>query len=68
LIDWAEQKLGLDPVEAKSAGFAIARKIAARGTTGAHMFERAFDANGEQIQTIFAAARDRIANHIGANP
>lgn len=67
LVDWAEQKLGLDPQEAKSAGFAIARKIAAKGTTGVHMFKRAFEANQQQIGTMFSVARDRIGEFLGGS-
>ncbi|MFP3386732.1 hypothetical protein, partial [Tritonibacter sp. SIMBA_163] len=45
LEDWAHHKLDLPAEEARGAAFAIARKIAAKGTEGAHMVERAKDAN-----------------------
>lgn len=64
LADWAEHKLGLTPAEAQSVGFLIARKIAAHGTKGVKMFERAFDANQHQVQRIYAKARERIANRM----
>lgn len=64
LADWAEHKLGVAPEKARAVGFAIARKIAVKGTEGAHMFERAFTSNEAQVQTIFANARARIAERM----
>ena len=65
LADWAEHKLGLSHNEARSVGYLIARKIAVKGTQGAHMFERAFKANERQVQEIYSDARKRIAERIG---
>ena len=39
---WAVHKLGVSADEARAIGFLIARKIAAKGTKGAHMFEKGF--------------------------
>jgi len=39
---WAVHKLGVSADEAKAVAFLIARKIAAKGTKGAHMFEKGF--------------------------
>lgn len=39
---WAQRILGVSEKESKSVGFAIARKIAIKGTKGAKMFERAW--------------------------
>lgn len=64
LADWAVAKLGVDPGEARSVGFLIARKISRKGTEGAHMFERAFEANRAQVARIYEAARARIAQRI----
>ena len=63
LADWAEHKLGVAPEKARSVGYRIARKIAAKGTDGAHMFERAFTSNEAQVRTIFAQCpnSDRMA-------
>lgn len=60
LVDWAQAKLGLSPEAAERAGFAIARKIAARGTIAVGMFHRAFAAGQDQVQRIFAAGAARI--------
>lgn len=65
IADWAQAKLGLNAVEAKGAAFAIARKIAVQGTEGAHMFERAFDANQSQVRTQYSNALDRIMTQMG---
>ena len=64
LADWAEYKLGVAPDQARSIGWRIARKIAAQGTEGAHMFGRAVADNEGQVQAIFARARERIAERI----
>lgn len=64
LADWARQKLGVDPGEARSVGFLIARKISKKGTKGAHMFADAFKANRGQVARIFEGARERIAARI----
>lgn len=64
LQDWAKHKLGLSEDEAKGAARAIAMKIKARGTEGAHMFEKAFAANRGQVETIFERAAARIPGRI----
>lgn len=64
LAEWAVRKLGVDPSEARSVGFLIARKISRKGTKGAHMFEEGFKANRRQVVQFFEAARDRIAARI----
>lgn len=60
LQDWVEAKLGLSGKEARSVTFAIRRKIAVKGTKGAHMFSRAFNDKAPQIQSMFAEAVARI--------
>lgn len=65
LIDWARQKLALDPKSAVSAGWAIARTIAQRGTLGVGMFHRAFAANKAQIAEQFRLTVSRIVARIG---
>ncbi len=65
LADWAEHKLGLSHNEAGHVGYLIARKIAAKGTQGAHMFERAFNDNERQVQEFYGDARKNIAKRIG---
>lgn len=54
---WVRRKLKVQNVEeAKGIAFAISRKIAARGTEGAFMFERALEENQGAIRQIFERA------------
>lgn len=60
LADWVRAKLGeKDPGEARSIAFCIARKIAAHGTKGQHVFKRALEAGEERIQAAFDKAVER---------
>lgn len=65
LADWAQMKLGIPPAEASGVGFAIARKIAKKGTEGSHAFERAFKAGEPQVRRFFEQAATRVAERIG---
>lgn len=68
LINWARQKLGVRGKEAEAAGWAVARKIAARGTKGHFMFTDTWNANEANIARGFSIAVRRIADRIaGAN-
>ncbi|WP_316978046.1 hypothetical protein [Shumkonia mesophila] len=67
LADWARLKLGVRPEEARSVGYLIARKIAARGTEGAFMFTRALDSCRAQIEGYFAAAAGRILARVAGS-
>lgn len=61
LMDWVEHKLGItDPDEIVGISIAIALKIKAHGTEGAHMFERNFNKNAPQISQKLNAAIDRV--------
>lgn len=64
LADWAEQVLGVGSNEAWRVGTAIAYKINRDGTEGAHMFERGFKANQQQIQQLYQDAGERIIARI----
>lgn len=64
LIDWARQKLALSGAEARSAGHAIAWKIARKGTKGAHMFRDAINENRDQIVRDFQQSAERIVTRI----
>jgi hypothetical protein len=64
LIDWVMVKLQVTEQEARGVAFMIARKIAARGTEGAHMFEQGFAAVEQQVYEIFGRARDRIVMRV----
>ena len=60
LRDWVEHVLGLkDETERDRAALGIARKIAARGTEGAHMFKQAFEANRGQVEGMIGRAQAR---------
>lgn len=68
LQDWAEHVLGVAPADSLAVAWAIARKIAARGTEGAHMFERAFNANRDQAEAILRDAYERAVARIEGRP
>lgn len=65
LQDWARMKLGLPADQARAAGFRIAGAIARRGTKGAFMFKRAYEAQGKQVVRIYEKAADRIRQQMG---
>jgi hypothetical protein len=48
--DWVNVKLGITGPEGKRVAYAIARKIAARGTNGALMVRRGFDAAEPELE------------------
>lgn len=65
LADWAQHKLGVGDNEAYRVGRAIAFKISRKGTEGAHMFERGFNAGQMQVQDMFHRALTRINRTLG---
>ena len=65
LVEWAERKLGLSPNEAHHVGFLIQRKIGRKGTEGAFMFKRAFEAGRGQVERFFENAAARIVERMG---
>lgn len=65
LIDWVKAKLGISTEkEARGAAFAIARKIAIRGTKGRFPFRDTFNAVEGQVRAIFERATGRIAERL----
>lgn len=61
LIDWVKEQLGIRSEKAaRGVAFAIAIKISRRGTTGQFPFQLTFLHQQDQVQRIFAQARDRI--------
>lgn len=65
LQDWVERKLGVtDEHEARGVAFAIARRIATRGTKGAAMFSTVFTREQGRMASIFEAAERRIAERL----
>ncbi|WP_287365113.1 HK97 gp10 family phage protein [Thauera sp.] len=68
LINWARQKLGVSGKQAESAGWAIAKSIAARGTKGHFMFADTWDANQAQVARGFEIAVGRIVRRLAGDP
>lgn len=65
LIDWVKAKLGVSgDVEARGVAFAIARKIAVRGTKAQRPFGLTFQALEGQVAEIFDRALGRIGRRI----
>lgn len=64
LHDWVRIKLGVPDDDVEEVAFKVARKIAAHGTEGAHMFARMFAANEPQFAAIYRGARDRIVQRM----
>lgn len=61
LTDWAKYKFGISSEKAaRRVAFAVARKIALRGTKAQRPFGRAFQANEAQVKAIFDRAAGRI--------
>jgi len=61
---WAQRKLGLDEHEAKSAAFAIARKISIKGFEGKHMFGQSLDELTPWIRQMLATIPARIVARV----
>ena len=63
---WVTRKLQTPPAEVASVAFLVARKIGLRGTTGAHMFERALVKLEPVVQRRFQELGDRIVARLNA--
>jgi len=62
LIDWVKVKFGISGDKAaRGAAFAVARKIAMRGTKEQRPFGRAFQSMEPQVRAMFDRAMGRIA-------
>ena len=60
LADWVRAKFGeQDPQAARAIAFCIARKIAAHGTKGQHVFQRALDSSQDRLVACFDQAVER---------
>ena len=57
---WVEKKLGLSGREAAGTAFLIARAISRRGTKGAHMFEKGFEAAEPAVRRILGRIPQEI--------
>jgi hypothetical protein len=64
LLKWINLKLGISGEEANRVEFLVRRKIGKKGFPGAHMFERAFNKNLRQIQSIFERQGFTIAQEL----
>lgn len=53
LVRWIEVKMGVTREEAERIEYPVRRKIAQKGTEGAHMFERTLDEDWGEFQNIF---------------
>jgi hypothetical protein len=65
LRDWVIARLGVPAAEAESVALLIARKIASKGTTGHHMFERGLSDTSRQVLDILGRAIDRMFARLG---
>ncbi|SDG61833.1 hypothetical protein [Thalassobaculum litoreum] len=68
LVDWAKAKFGVDPEEAERIAWGVARKIAAKGTEGQHMFADALASNEGQIASIFERHIQGLAAELAEVP
>ncbi|MEQ8605181.1 MAG: hypothetical protein RIB45_17855 [Marivibrio sp.] len=66
LIDWVSAKFGVGGAEAKSIAYAVALKIAAKGTKGAFMMKGALEKAEPQFPGIFAGVPDRVFERLAA--
>ncbi|MEM7047830.1 MAG: hypothetical protein AAF442_09345 [Pseudomonadota bacterium] len=62
--DWVRQKITRNPKLARAIAWRIAMKIRAKGTKGAHMFERGLEAAQAGIEKIFDGAGTEIITNL----
>lgn len=67
LVEWAEVVLGLDGKEAQQVAWAIALKIARKGTEGAFMFREGFAVSEAYIKRKFSEALRNIRNALAGD-
>ena len=61
---WVRRKLGIEGDNVNGVAFLVARKIASKGTDGAHMFEEAFKAGKNTVITIFQKAGFKVSTKL----
>lgn len=66
IMDWVKVKFGVTGPAGERIAFAIARKIAKRGTKGAHMVQHAFDAGRPEVVRQFAIAIERVQQRLAS--
>jgi len=64
MLRWVEMKTGLSGKAAQQVEFLIRRKIGQKGFEGAHMFEKTWRENQDQLRKIFDRAGLNIAFHL----
>lgn len=65
LAEWVRRKLGKTGKEARGIAFAIAGKIAKKGSEGRWMFRDGLAATQDQMLAIIAAGAERAVERIG---
>ncbi|MGD9638380.1 MAG: hypothetical protein AB7U85_04910 [Alphaproteobacteria bacterium] len=60
IMEWAKYKLGVTEPEAIRIGYAIANKIAKKGTEGSFMFKQAFEKNQKQVDALLNKALNKV--------
>ena len=61
---WVRRVLNVSDEDVNGVAYLIARKIAAKGTKGVHMFEEAFKAGENTVANIFQKAGFRISTKL----
>lgn len=64
IADWVKVKLGIGGPAGEKIAYAIARKIASKGTKAQHMVARAFEAGRAEIERQFAITVQNIKRRI----
>jgi hypothetical protein len=62
---WVERKLGIEGSDARAVAFLIARAISRRGTKGAGMLEKGFEASQGVVMAILNEIPAEIVRRIG---
>lgn len=61
---WVTRKIGGTDEEIGNAAFLIARAIGRRGTKGAHMFEKGFQAQRGNVENLFGRVIDDLVRRL----
>lgn len=64
LVDWVRRKLGKGGKEGRGVAWAVARKIAKKGTPAHHMFRDGLAATQDQIGELLRDAAERAVRRI----
>jgi hypothetical protein len=63
---WVQRKLGVSPDESRNVAYLIARAIGRRGTSGAAMFDKGFEAGKEPVEKLWSNVVDKASKRIDA--